>query len=74
MSLSENLRLPKPCPVCGSHTMRVPSTHNPDERVHCASCRTYICLYSDALAMLEKEPRSEEESLIEDVVNRDDRT
>lgn len=71
MALSENLRLPKPCPECGSHVMRVPSTKNPDEKVHCASCRTYICLYAEALVMLEKTPRSEDESLMEEAVNRD---
>ncbi len=71
MALSEDLRIPKPCPNCGSYNMRVPSTKNPDEKVHCASCQTYVCLYSEAAEMIEKTPKSESEELIEKAMNRD---
>ncbi|MED5294346.1 MAG: diguanylate cyclase [Pseudomonadota bacterium] len=71
MALSEDLRIPKACPNCGSHNMRVPATKNPDEKVHCASCQSYVCLYSEAAEMIEKTPKSEEEALIEKAMNRD---
>jgi len=70
MSLSQDLRLPKPCPNCGSHNMRVPSVKNPDDKVHCASCQTFVCLYAEAASMLETAPRSEAEELLEEAKNK----
>lgn len=70
MSLSEDLRLPVACPGCGSHLMRVPTTRNPDDRVRCASCRRFVCLYHEACTVLQKGPGSESEALIEKAFNR----
>ncbi|MFC3281998.1 hypothetical protein [Litchfieldella rifensis] len=68
--LSEEFRLPVGCPNCGSHLMRVSQVHNPDDKVFCASCNTHVCLYADAMKILEKGPGSESEALLEEAVNR----
>lgn len=68
--LSEEFRLPVGCPNCGSHLMRVSQVHNPDDKVFCASCNTYVCLYADAQKILKKGPGSESEALLEEAVNR----
>ncbi|MFD2190624.1 hypothetical protein [Pistricoccus aurantiacus] len=68
--LSEDFRLPEPCPQCGSHRVRASQVHNPDDKVFCASCNTYRCLYWEAEEMLDKDSRSEKEKLIEEVENR----
>jgi transcription elongation factor Elf1 len=73
MSLSEDLRLPFACPSCGSHLMRVSQVKNPDDKVHCASCHRFICLYHEAETALEHGPSSETEALIEKVTNRKDK-
>ncbi|MCK2184264.1 hypothetical protein [Halomonas getboli] len=70
MSLSEDLRLPVGCPGCGSRLMRVSSTRNPDDRVRCASCQRFVCLYHEASKVLKKGPGSESEALIEKAFNR----
>ncbi|MFG6136451.1 MULTISPECIES: hypothetical protein [Halomonas] len=70
MSLSEDLRLPVGCPSCGSQLMRVSSIKKPDDRVHCASCQRFVCLYHDACKVLKKGPGSESEALIEKAFNR----
>lgn len=70
MSLSEDFRLPVGCPACGSHLMRVSRVHNPDDRVHCASCQRFVCLYHEAQTVLQKGPGSDSEALIEAAVNR----
>lgn len=68
--LSEEFRLPVGCPNCGSHLMRVSEVHNPDDKVFCASCNTYVCLYHEAETILRQGPGSESEALIEKAVNR----
>jgi len=50
--------------------MRVPSVKNPDDKVHCASCQTFVCLYAEAASMLETAPRSEAEELLEEAKNK----
>jgi len=71
--LSVDFRLPVGCPGCGSHLMRVSQVKNPDDKVHCASCGSYVCLYHEACSVLEKGPGSESEALIEKAVNRANR-
>ncbi|WP_373183987.1 hypothetical protein, partial [Halomonas campaniensis] len=71
--LSVDFRLPVACPGCGSHLMRVSQVKNPDDKVHCASCGSYVCLYHEACSVLEKGPGSESEALIEKAVNRANR-
>ncbi|MGR2739698.1 hypothetical protein ACUY1T_14715 [Billgrantia sp. Q4P2] len=68
--ISEELRLPVACPSCGSHLYRVSKVHNPDDKVFCASCKRFLCLYHEAQTMLEKGPSDELEAMIEEVVNR----
>ncbi|MGM0783766.1 MAG: hypothetical protein ACQEUM_06620 [Pseudomonadota bacterium] len=68
--LSEELRLPVGCPSCGSHLFRASQVHNPDDKVFCASCKRYLCLYSEAKELLRLGPGDEREALIEHVVNR----
>ncbi|WP_148253653.1 hypothetical protein [Aidingimonas lacisalsi] len=68
--LSEDFRLPVGCRYCGSHRMRVSEVHNPDDKVFCASCNHYVCLYADAKQILEKGPGSESEALLEEAANR----
>lgn len=68
--LAEDFRLPVPCPNCGSHRMRVSEIHNPEDKVFCASCNTFVCFYRDAEKILEKGPGSESEALIEEAFNR----
>lgn len=70
MALSEDLRLPVACPNCGSHLMRIPSVKNPDDKVHCASCQRFVCLYHEACTVLKQGPGSDSEALIEKAVNR----
>jgi len=67
--LSEDFRLPVGCPSCGSHLMRVSEVHNPDDKVFCASCNAYVCLYHEAQEILRKGPGSESEALLEKAVN-----
>ncbi|SOC54410.1 MULTISPECIES: hypothetical protein [Chromohalobacter] len=66
---SVELRLPKACPNCGSHKVTVSQAQKPDDRVFCSSCNTEIGDYQTAKKMLDEMPRSENEQLIEDVVN-----
>ncbi|WP_158772719.1 hypothetical protein [Cobetia sp. L2A1] len=68
--LSEELRIPKACSDCGSHLVRVSQVHNPDDKVFCASCGAYICLYADVSKMREEGADSEAEELLEQVANR----
>ena len=70
---SEEMRLPTACAECGSHLYRVSKVHNPDDRVYCASCKRFLCLYHEAQAMLKKGPDNESEALLEEVVNRNHR-
>ncbi|SHF21061.1 hypothetical protein SAMN02745148_02043 [Modicisalibacter ilicicola DSM 19980] len=67
---AEEFRLDKPCPSCGSHLMRVSQEKNPDDKVFCASCNTYVCLYREAEERLDNDPKSEKEELIESVTNK----
>ncbi|WP_280561724.1 MULTISPECIES: hypothetical protein [unclassified Chromohalobacter] len=66
---SVELRLPKGCPNCGSHKVTVSQAQQPDDIVFCSSCSTEVCDYQTARQMLDEMPRSENEKLIEDVVN-----
>lgn len=68
--LSEELRIPESCPQCGSQRVRVSQVHNPDDKVFCASCGTYLFLYSEVQRMREKGADSETEELLEQVANR----
>ncbi|AOM02308.1 hypothetical protein FBG13_10715 [Cobetia marina] len=68
--LSEELRIPKPCPDCGSKRMRVSQVHNPEDKVFCASCGTYVCLYADVARMREEGASSEAEELLEQAANK----
>ncbi|MBZ9559958.1 MULTISPECIES: hypothetical protein [Modicisalibacter] len=67
--LSQDFRLPVGCPKCGSHLMRVSEVHNPDDKVFCASCNAYVCLYHEAQEIMKKGPGSESEALLEKAVN-----
>lgn len=68
--LSTEFRLPSGCPSCGSHRMQVSEVKNPDDKVFCASCRRFVCLWHEAESALEHGPTSEAEALIEKVTNR----
>jgi len=68
--LSEEFRLPVACPDCGSHLFRTSRVHNPDDKVFCASCKGYLCLYHEAQEILRLGAGDEREALIEKVVNR----
>ncbi|WP_106477391.1 hypothetical protein [Phytohalomonas tamaricis] len=70
--LSEELRMPTPCPSCGSHRVRVSEVHNPDNKVFCSSCNTYRGIYSEFEEELRTAPKSEKERLIEEAVNKKD--
>lgn len=66
---SVEFRMPKGCPNCGNHMMKVSQEKNPDDRVFCTSCNTNVCAWADAEQILAETPRSEAEQLIEDVMN-----
>nr|WP_299242051.1 hypothetical protein [uncultured Halomonas sp.] len=68
---AEEFRMDKSCPNCDSHLMRVSQEKNPDDKVFCASCNTYVCLYREAEERLENDSKSEKEELIERVTNKD---
>ncbi|GHE20313.1 hypothetical protein C1H70_16470 [Halomonas urumqiensis] len=68
--LSTDFRLPVACPTCGSHRMRVSQVRNPDDKVFCASCTRYVCLYHEACKVIDRGPGSESEALIEAAANR----
>lgn len=68
--LSEDIRLPDGCPNCGSHRMRVSQVKNPDDKVFCASCNTFVCLYAEASERLRHAPTSEAEALLEKAANQ----
>ncbi|MGC3874765.1 hypothetical protein ACPF7Z_16000 [Halomonas sp. GXIMD04776] len=68
---AQEFRLDKPCPNCGNHRMRVSQEKNPDDKVFCGSCNTFVCLYREAQDRLENDPKSEKEELIERVSNKD---
>lgn len=70
---SEEFRLPNGCPNCGSHRMRVSKARDPEDKVFCASCNTYVCLYEEARDRLDNDPKSESEELIERVTNNERR-
>jgi len=70
MSLSEDVRLPVACPGCGSHRMRVSQVKNPDDKVFCASCHRFICLWHEAQTVMHKGACDESEKLIEKAFNR----
>nr|WP_286009786.1 hypothetical protein [Salinicola sp. S1-1-2] len=61
--------MPKSCPNCGNHMMKVSQEKNADDGVFCASCNTEVCSWADAEQILAETPRSEAEQLIEDVKN-----
>ncbi|WP_189514757.1 hypothetical protein [Kushneria pakistanensis] len=67
--LSEELRMPTACPECGSHSVRLSETRNPDDKVFCSSCNTLRGQYADLQKELETEPKSKAEQLLEKVVN-----
>lgn len=67
---AEEFRMNKPCPNCDCHLMRVSQEKNLDDKVFCASCNTYVCLYREAQERLENDPKSEKEELIEQVTNK----
>lgn len=69
---SEEFRLPTGCPNCGSHRMRVSQERNPDDKVFCASCNSYVCLYREAQSRLDNDAKSEQEELIERVTNKEE--
>lgn len=69
---SEEFRMPKACPECGSHLMRVSKAKDPDDKVFCASCSSYVCLYREAEERLEHDPKSQAEESIERAVNKDE--
>nr|WP_298413023.1 hypothetical protein [uncultured Halomonas sp.] len=68
---AEEFRMDKPCPSCDSHLMRVSQEKNPDDKVFCASCNTYVCLFREAEERLENDSKSKKEELIEQVTNKD---
>lgn len=68
--LSEDFRLPVACPQCGSHRVRVSKVKNPDDAVFCASCKTRLCLYHEAMDLLRRGPGDETEALLEQAMNR----
>ncbi|SFH17835.1 hypothetical protein [Modicisalibacter xianhensis] len=70
---STEFRLPKGCPNCGSHRMRVSQARNPDDKVFCSSCNTYVCLYREAEDRLDNDPKSQSEEMIEKATNKDER-
>ncbi|RKQ97017.1 hypothetical protein C7446_2433 [Kushneria sinocarnis] len=72
--LSEEMRMPTPCPECGSHRVRLSEVHNPTDKVFCSSCNTLRGEYSDLKRELQEQPRSEAESLLEEAANRKKRT
>lgn len=69
---SKEFRLPRGCPNCGSHLMRVSAARDPDDKVFCASCNSYVCLYREAQSRLDNDAKSEKEELIERVTNKDE--
>ena len=71
--LSTDFRLPSGCLTCGSHLMRVSQVKNPDDKVFCASCQRFVCLWHEAETALEHGPASETEALIEKATNRKDK-
>ncbi|MCM2130283.1 hypothetical protein [Larsenimonas rhizosphaerae] len=68
--LSEEMRMPTPCPDCGSHRVRLSQIHNPEDKVFCSSCNSLRGTYSDLKKELIEEPKSQKEALIEEVANR----
>lgn len=68
--LSTDFRLPVACPNCGSHRMRVSQVKNPDDKVFCASCTRYVCLYHEACKAIDLGPGSDSEALIEKAANQ----
>jgi len=70
---SEEIRLPAACSECGSHLYRVSKSQNPADRVYCASCKRFLCLYHEAQSLLQQEPGDEHEALLEELVNRNHR-
>jgi len=66
---STEFRMPKGCPNCGSHMMKVSQAKSPDDQVFCTSCNTEVCSWEEAERILDETPRSEAEQLIEDVMN-----
>ncbi|OHV12828.1 hypothetical protein [Kushneria phosphatilytica] len=67
--LSEEKRMPTPCPECGSHRVRLSEVHNPTDKVFCSSCNTLRGEYSDLEKELLEKPRSEAEELLEAAAN-----
>ncbi|MCM2971736.1 MULTISPECIES: hypothetical protein [Larsenimonas] len=68
--LSEEMRMPSPCPECGSHRVRLSQVHNPEDKVFCSSCNTQRGLYSDLKRELIESPKSTKEALIEEAANK----
>ncbi|WP_110686743.1 hypothetical protein [Salinicola aestuarinus] len=66
---SEEFRMPKGCPNCDSHSMKVSQAKNDDDHVYCTSCNTDVCTWEDAQRIMAETPRTEAEQLIEDVKN-----
>ncbi|MHB0777105.1 hypothetical protein [Halomonas sp. WWR20] len=67
---SEEFRLPTGCPNCGNHRMRVSEARDPEDKVFCASCNTFVCLYKEAKERMDDDPKSEAEELMERVMNK----
>ncbi|ARS53561.1 hypothetical protein [Kushneria konosiri] len=68
--LSEEMRMPTPCPECGSHSVRLSEVRNPTDKVFCSSCNTVRGQYADLQKEIENKPKSEAEELLEEVVNK----
>ncbi|MFC0266423.1 hypothetical protein [Kushneria aurantia] len=68
--LSEEMRMPTPCPECGNHRVRLSEVRNPDDKVFCSSCNTFRGLYSELQQELQEKPKSNAEALIEKAVNQ----
>ncbi|WFF40088.1 hypothetical protein EVC62_00510 [Salinicola endophyticus] len=66
---SVEFRMPKGCPNCGNHMMKVSQAKQSDDGVFCTSCNTEVCAWDQAERILDETPRSESEQLIEDVIN-----
>ncbi|WP_110708419.1 hypothetical protein [Salinicola sp. CR57] len=66
---SVEFRMPKGCPNCGNHMMKVSQAKSADDLVYCTSCNTEVCAWEEAERIMAETPRSESEQLIEDVMN-----
>ena len=66
---SDEFRMPKGCPNCGNHMMKVSQAKSADDQVYCTSCNAEVCSWEEAERIMAETPRSEAEPLSDDVMN-----